>query len=306
MGTDVIFFTSLEPEQQNILDKAENVIHEFENNFSRFIENNELDNFNNSKVKKLKVSKTMADLLNISKKYFLKTKGTYDPTIITSLERIGYDKNFADINFKEPGETKSIDVNKIRQEFIIRPKMIDLKIEGKSISRPEGFRVDFGGIGKGYIVDFISQEIFYDVENYWISAGGDILASGNQDKGIGFDIGVQNPAKPDDVIFYINTKGEKLGIATSGIIERGGVINNFKWHHIIDPRSGLPAVNDILSVTVISANAIKADIYAKTVLILGEKEGLNFIENEIDSACIIFVKNKETIFSKRVALYLKK
>jgi len=306
MGTSVIFFTLLKPEQQTILGEAEKAVLEFENKFSRFISDNELSKFNNSLETKIKVSDAMSALLKESYSYFVKTNGIFDPTIIGSLEKVGYDKNFADIELKTEGDKKSrINLEVIKSDFRARSKMGELEIKEREISRPENFRVDFGGIGKGYIVDEISRTIFSSVENFWISAGGDILAVGNQENGQGWDIGVQNPTKPEENIFTINTRGEKIGIASSGIIKRSGQTGDFKWNHIIDPRTGLPIENDILSVTVISSSAVRSDIFAKTVLILGEKEGINFIDNESDSAVIIFKKNNEHIFSKRANLYLK-
>lgn len=306
MGTDIVLFALLEPEQENILNEAELAILDFEKRFSRFVEGNELADFNNYLKPETEVSETLAELLKESNNYFIKTKGIFDPTIIGSLERVGYDKNFLELDPKsERSKHNIIDPDKIQREFRSRSKMGDLRIEKRIIKRPYGFRVDFGGIGKGYIVDVLSQTILRGVENYWFSAGGDIFVSGSQQDGEGWDIGVQNPLKPEENIFYINTRGEKIGIASSGIIMRSGQKGNFKWNHIIDPRFGLPIKNNILSVTVISSNAVKADIYAKTVLILGGYEGLKFIEKESDSACIIFMKNNKPIFSKRAGLYLK-
>lgn len=306
MGSDIIITASLEAEKQAILIEAEREILNFEKRFSRFISDNELAEFNNSPNIKLTVSSMMAELLRATKHYYLKTKGIFDPTIINNLEAVGYNKSFDKINPEDKNKAASkLDLEKLRVAFLKRPKMSTLQINGQIVERPRGLRIDLGGIGKGYIVDLLSQEKFSTVENYWISAGGDIFVSGSFDKKTGWDIGVQNPYQPAANIFFLNTKGEKLGIATSGIIKRAGQNQGFTWHHIIDPRNGLPVINDILSVTVISSSATRADIFAKTVLILGTKNGLDFIEKETDSACIIFNKDKQTIFSSRARAYLK-
>jgi thiamine biosynthesis lipoprotein ApbE len=62
--------------------------------------------------------------------------------------------------------------------------------------------------------------------------------------------------------------------------------------------------NDILAVTAVSSTATRADIFAKTALILGQDEGLKFIDGKEDSACIMFFKNGEIKFSKRASEYL--
>jgi thiamine biosynthesis lipoprotein len=183
--------------------------------------------------------------------------------------------------------------------------METLKIVGRQIFRPSEFRLDLGGFAKGYIVDLLGATIFRGVKNFLISAGGDIWAVGNQEGAKGWDVAVQNPLTPEENIFFLNTRGKRLGIATSGILERAWQKGDFKAHHIIDPSSGLPVENNILSVTVISTDAVKADIFAKTVLILGTEKGLEFIEKEKDSACIIFTKEQGTIISSRANNYLK-
>jgi thiamine biosynthesis lipoprotein ApbE len=65
----------------------------------------------------------------------------------------------------------------------------------------------------------------------------------------------------------------------------------------------LPVENNIQAVTAISGSAAKADVLAKTVLILGEAEGLRFVDSQADSACIIFFKDKGLKFSERAFNY---
>lgn len=131
-----------------------------------------------------------------------------------------------------------------------------------------------------------------------------MLVKGGQQAGGGWKIGVQDPKRPEREIFFIHSRGEKIGIATSGVFKRKGRAGDFSWHHIIDPRSGLPAENEILTVTAVAASAKQADILAKTVLILGQGAGLGFINGQPDAAAIIFLKNGQAIFSQRALPYL--
>lgn len=306
MGTDIIITADPETKQNCLLQEAEKEIINFEKRFSRFIAGNELTQLNDQAGNNRKVSATMAELLQKIQYYHLKTRGIFDPTIISNLEVIGYNQSFDQItDQKISAKNSETNPQSLTELFQLRPRINDLKIIGTVVSRPIGLRIDLGGIGKGYIVDKISRELFAVIKNYWISAGGDIFVRGHQENNEGWDIGVQNPHQPDQNSFFINTRGKELGIATSGIIKRQGQNGNFSWNHIIDPRTGLPINNNILSVTAISANATKADIFAKTVLILGEQAGLDFINKETDSAALIFTKDKKTIFSKQAYLYLK-
>lgn len=302
MGTEVVIMADLTTGQEQLLTGAEQEVLDFEKKFSRFLVDSELSKFNNSKDVEQELSETMIELLTLSKYYYSKTNGIFDPTIISNLEGVGYDKNFNEVTTG----SSDINVNKLKEEFVIRPKIDELKIAGRIVSCHPSLRIDLGGIGKGYIVDLLSKKFFYNIPNYWISAGGDILVAGCQENGDNWEVKVQNPLQPETDSFIINTKKEKLGIATSGVIKRRGQSGNFVWHHIIDTRTGLPVVNNVLSVTVISSDAVKADVLAKTILILGEVDGLKFIEQETDSSAIIFIKDKEPIISSRANTFTKR
>jgi len=296
MGTDIVITANLEAGQEEILAKAENKIRDFEQKFSRFIETSELSQFNNSLATQETVSPMLASLLSEAKNYYLETAGIFDPTIIGSLEAAGYDRSFNQII---KGQALRSD-----RSFATRPKMTELEIAGRIINRPSEFRVDLGGLGKGYIIDYLTKNLFSSVHNYWISAGGDIIAAGHQENSAGWNIGVQNPHRPEKNIFSIKTGGQKLGIATSGIIKRSWGKEGHVLHHLIDPRHGRPVKNNILSVTAISSSALRADIFAKTILILGVEQGLNFIEQKKDSAAIIFTNDKNPIFSRQAPKFL--
>jgi len=291
LGTDIIISAELPPEQKNILLQAEIMVRDFEQKFSRFINNNELAAFNNSTSERREVSINLRELLKVAQYYYFETKGIFDPTIIGNLKALGYKQSFEKTNSDSHVERKELN-----KTFFSRALMSDIKINDNSIECPSNFQVDLGGLGKGYLVDVLSQTVLAGVQNYWISAGGDLIVQGE----LGRKIAVQDPSRPEADIFIIDTKGEKLGVATSGIIKRAGM----GWHHLIDPRTGLPTTNDILSVTAIAPDALRADIFAKTVLILGIESGFKFIEKQVGAAAIIFTKNQDPIFSKRAKDYL--
>ncbi len=288
-----------------LLDEIQAAIIDFDKRFSRFIKGNELALFNSSKSLKRHLSSEMADILLTAQKYYFETDGVFDPSIIDSLETVGYNRSFTLLDNQLADDFQAIDLVDLQARFKARPLMSALQIKGRQASAPLDFRLDLGGIGKGYIVDYLSHRLLSEVDNYWFSAGGDILVAGNSDGSLGWEISVQDPMHPEADIFSFYSHGKKLGIATSGIFKRRGQSGGFAWHHLIDPRSGLPALNNIISVSVIANSALRADIFAKTVLILGEKEGLDFIDKQADAAAVIFLKNAAPLFSQRLPLFLK-
>ena len=127
--------------------------------------------------------------------------------------------------------------------------------------------------------------------NFWISAGGDMYLSGLMEDKKQYQVGIQNPVKLDEDIANLLIVDEKLAVATSGVAKRqwnrGGKI----YSHLIDPRTGISVDNDLIAVTIVSDKAVRADVLAKTVLILGKERGLAFINSQINKEALVIDKN---------------
>lgn len=303
LGTEIIILASLEVGEEYLLDQAKQAVQEFEQNFSRFIKGNELDRFNSATDDKFLSSNLFVELVKKSMSIHELTNGIFDPTIIESLESVGYNKSFSELN---ANDSTIPNVPKIQESFRKRMKFEQVRINGNEILKPRGFRIDLGGIGKGFLADHLGSTIFKHVQNYWVSLGGDLIMSGHEkpQEQKGWRVSVQDPHEPSREAFSIKTNGKKLGIATSGIFKRKGISGGLNWNHIIDPRTGLPVENNIIAVTVITSSAVQADVLAKTVVILGQEEGLELIDKEPDSAAIIFFKEGGVAFSKHAPNFL--
>ena len=94
------------------------------------------------------------------------------------------------------------------------------------------------------------------------------------------------------------------GVATSGRDYRRWTRNGTWQHHILDPRTGRPAQSDVLSATVIAPTAYEADVAAKTALILGSRDGLEWIEAHPALAGLLVTDEGQVIRSQRLNDYL--
>lgn len=271
---------------ENMIRKIERAAVDFEKRFSRFDAASELNKINDNSGKEIKVSAEMLELLLEAKKAYRMTKGLFDPTILSVLSRIGYDKSFGSLT-KGNGESGSND--KDEKKFSFKNFVINEK--DRTIKSPAGLKIDLGGIGKGFWVDQMKDLLDQHYKNYWISAGGDISIKGKNEKNESWQVTVQNPLKTDEDILCLNIPGDGYGVATSGITKRQGIKNGKKWNHLIDTRTNNRVKNSVLSVTVIARTATEADVMAKTVLILGVKNGLASVNNMEDCECVIIDKN---------------
>jgi len=267
LGSEVFITLVLTKENEEQANKLflniSNKINNFENRFSRFKTDSELTFFNNNAGKKTVVSKQFLDLISTSYKLSQETAGFYNPLILPGLQKAGYkgswpnpDKDYDGIDYS----SRKIDTYE------------QIKIDKTWVQIPKNTALDFGGIGKGYLLDLLSDYLANKkLAGYWLSIGGDIVCNGYDLESKPWQIGVQSADKVDKVVSSItNMNGNKLGIATSGVTKRKGVSNGQNWHHIIDPRTGKSVETTILTVTVTSKQAVNADVFAKSIIIGGK------------------------------------
>ena len=101
--------------------------------------------------------------------------------------------------------------------------------------------------------------------------GGDIAVFGHRCDGQSWVIAVDDPTEPGADLAVIQM--ERGAVATSSRVRRRWVSDGLDAHHLIDPRTGRPAITDLLSVSVVASSAMWAEVYAKAALIAGSIEG---------------------------------
>jgi thiamine biosynthesis lipoprotein len=235
-------------------------IDQFENRFSRFKKESELSKYNLDLNSKL--SPPFQALLDTSLELEKETEGIFTPFVLEDMQKIGYSRSF------------------------------ELLSDNDNSSPAEYFKIhslDFGGIGKGYLLDQLHQELSpTSMNNYWISLGGDLIFVG-QDETRNWQASIQNPVelKGDYLIFEIPQA--PLAVATSGTQKRRGIHKGQAWHHLIDPRTRQSAETDLISATVIGPSATRADVFASVCVILGLEKGRQFIATKDGYQAVLFL-----------------
>lgn len=166
-------------------------------------------------------------------------------------------------------------------------------IRGRDISMPEGMKLTFGGIGKGYALDEAVKILKrHDITNALIRLGGQEYCLGiNPERGSPWTIGLTNPDNTSQQITIFAVSN--ASISTSGNYER--YFNPDKSaHHIIDPRTGFSA-SPCISTTMIADNATAADALSTSVFILGPDAGLRLVES-LGNVEGLIIDNNRTIY----------
>ncbi|MCG8557465.1 MAG: FAD:protein FMN transferase [Proteobacteria bacterium] len=139
------------------------------------------------------------------------------------------------------------------------------KGKGTVFLRRRGMKIGTGGIAKGYALDRAGRILTAaGIDNYMLFGGGQVQVRGRRDERP-WRVGIQHPRATDYIGFLELSAGS---LSTSGDYEHAFVVDGERWHHIIDPRDGLP-VPHTSSVTVVAASGLYADALSTAVFVLG-------------------------------------
>jgi thiamine biosynthesis lipoprotein len=176
---------------------------------------------------------------------------------------------------------------------------IGLDRERRTVWLPAGVSIDLGGLAKGWAADLIARRSTHPV---LVDAGGDLAVSGPLPDGGPWPIAIGDPFEPRANLATVALLAG--GVATSGrdyrVWRQGGELR----HHLIDPRTGRPAVTDVLTVSVVAPSALLAEIAAKVVFLLGVDEGMRWIDARPALAALAVRDDRRAIASGRFADYL--
>ena len=154
-------------------------------------------------------------------------------------------------------------------------------IDGQNITLPsDDIRFDVGAIAKGYIADRLKDFLIKKgVKSAIINLGGNVLCIGSKPDGTPFKIGIQKPfADRNETEAVMDITGKS--IVSSGIYERCFKQDGKLYHHILNPQTGYPYDNGLISVTIISDQSVDGDALSTTCFALGLEDGLKFAEKK--------------------------
>ena len=157
----------------------------------------------------------------------------------------------------------------------------DVTIDGQDITLPsDDIQFDVGAIAKGYIADRLKDFLVKKgVNSAIINLGGNVLCIGEKPDGTPFKVGIQKPFADRNETEAVMDITEK-SVVSSGIYERCFKQDGKLYHHILNPKTGYPYDNGLISVTIVSDKSVDGDALSTTCFALGLEEGLKFAEKK--------------------------
>lgn len=141
--------------------------------------------------------------------------------------------------------------------------------------------IDVDGIAQGYTVDLIANYLLdHGIKDFLIELGGEIRTSGSKPDGTGWLIGIEGPMNEEQEVSIVEKKLliSNKAITTSGNYRKFVKIKDQYFSHIINPKTGKPANNGVISVTVIADDATTADALDNAFLVMGVESSFQLLK----------------------------
>ena len=279
------------PNAKNAVDESEKKVNELNDMASTTIATSDVSKINNAAGKSyVKVHPEIIKMLVASQKYSKISNGLYDVTVgpLVNLWGIGT------VKVNKPSDAK------IKSKLpLIGYKKIKINEKNNSVMlMQKGMAIDLGGVAKGFAADEVLK-IYkkYNIQNGLINLGSSSMyCIGKDGEGNPWSIGIENPRSnaSDDYLGIIKLENE--GLSTSGDYQRYFIKDGKRYSHILNPYTGYPVDNGVMSVTVIidgsvPNNGMIADILSLTVFELGPQKGINFINSIPKVSCEVTTTN---------------
>jgi FAD:protein FMN transferase len=240
MGTSCALF-AVGPDRAWI-ETTERWVRKIAARLTRFSTDSEVARLNRAMGRWEDVSPELEELLRESLRAFELSGGLVNIAVLQSMLAIGYTRP----RVEGPGPARLGDALPL-------PPLPDVLMVRSGRARLErGCGIDLGGVAKGWMADRVLDQMG---SNAVANFGGDLSARGDGPDGCGWPVGIAGKA--------VTLRDQ--GAATSSVLRR-------RWgelHHLIDPRTGLPAQSGLHEVSVIAFTALEAEVIAKTALLAG-------------------------------------
>jgi FAD:protein FMN transferase len=274
MGCRVEIQLETDEDGLKLLNNLPSELEHYEMIMSRFRNESELSHLNRQAGEWLKVSETLFAVVQQAKHGARRTDGLYNPLILHQMIANGYGATFESLH--QPAAHSTSPALSWR-DIGLRPKTNEVFL-------PLNSAIDLGGIAKGWVSAKIADKL-----SQWgaclVNIGGDITVRGAPLGLDGWEIEIDDPITgyPLTSLYLKDTT-----IITSGIdYRRWTTSDGVHKHHIIDPNTGLPAITDVLTISIIHPDASSAEVFGKAVLLMQSDDGLKWLHQHWRTQALI-------------------
>jgi FAD:protein FMN transferase len=281
------FFTAVAPLQKAIDERLAAI----NASMSTFQPDSEISRFNrlHGVNTPFPVSEDFQAVMKVSRELFHVTDGAWDGTLDPLIDLWGFGRT------KRPEDrvpsAQAIQALLPRVGF----QQIVMDTEGRLSKTHSTVSLDLASVAKGYGVDAIAALIRErGFSDYLVEIGGEVYAAGLRPDGQPWRIGINkpDPEAPFDQVYRV-VQLQDRAFATSGDYRNYFEIDGHRFAHIIDPRTGYPVSNGVVSVSVTAETCALADGLATALMVMGAPAGIDLVNRLPGVECLIITRDSQ-------------
>jgi thiamine biosynthesis lipoprotein len=258
--------------------------------FSTYIKDSEISRFNAFRAagEKFPVSDDFIQVMKAGQKIYRLSEGAWDGTVKPLVDLWGFGPTR-----RQPRKPPASQIKALMQNIgfdrirIVEPNFL--------VKNQATVTLDLNSIAKGFAVDRVSGLLAAGgYENYLVEIGGEVYAAGVRADGKNWRVGINRP-KPDAAIneVYKAISLANQALATSGDYRTFFEMDGVRYSHVIDPRTGYPVSNGVVSVSIIADNCTLADGLATAIMVMGPEKGIQLVNQLNNVECFIIVEKPD-------------
>ena len=249
--------------------QMDSLLDDFDQSLSTYVPTSLISKFNQSDS--IVIDENFKQVFILSKEINKATLGAFDPSIGPLIRAWGFD-------YLAPQKMDSAKVDSLLaicgfESFRLEDSLL-LKIKKQAT-------LNFNANAQGYSVDLMAKELDKrGIENYYVELGGELKVKGENKRGEKWMIGIDRPQGKNlkrNLGARISLKNKAM--ATSGNYRKYYEVDGKRYSHTLNPKTGFPAENSLLSATVIAADCGTADAYATAFMVMGRERAISFLES---------------------------
>lgn len=276
----------LDAEERNFQQEVDSIFLTFDRAFSAWLPESEINTLNREEAICF-ASPYFFPVLVKSREVYEKTGGAFDPTIAPLVRAWGFGPD----GVQQPPSDGVIDSLKPLLDFR------GIRFDRTRVQKPhKGVQLDFNAVAPGYTVDVLAS-FFKEkgISNLFIELGGEVYASGVNERGKSWRVGINTPSEKEaeqmDIKLILPLTDR--AITTSGNYRRFYEKDGVKYAHTISPFTGKPVQHSLLSATVLARDCMTADAYATAFMVLGLEKAIAIVKEQQELEVILIYDHPE-------------
>lgn len=269
----------------NLQEDIEKALKSVDNSLSMFNENSTLARLNRNE--KVSIDDNLLYLFPRAIKVSEATDGAFDITVAPLVNAWGF-------GFKKEQWPSDKEVDSLKA--LVGYQKVHLNDRTITKDNPNTM-IDLSAIAKGYGSDIVAKTLDKaKVKNYMVEIGGEVVVKGKNDKGDDWKIGIAKPTTDEEAQaegYQCILAISDVAVATSGNYRNFFYKDGVKYAHTIDPRTGHPVQQNIISSTVVATHCYEADAFATSFMVVGLEKAKEILGKQSQLDAYLIYINKE-------------